>query len=190
MDRLPFRSMGALVRFGTGRPALVAVTVLAAALAGCGSSGVPAKTWAKHVCQALRPWSATISDLTGRTQREMQQVTTPDAAKVSIVDLLDAEAKASDKARDRLLAAGTPDVDDGKKIAGEFSAALGSAGDAYATARDSIRKLPTTDANAFYRGVTAAIDKLNKQYDAGALDTSKVRSADLQQAFDEVPECR
>ncbi|GAA4218327.1 hypothetical protein [Actinocatenispora rupis] len=184
--------MGALVRSGTGTPAaLAAVTVLAAAaLVGCGSSGVPPKTWAKRVCQAVKPWSATINDLTGRTQREMQDVTTPDAAKVSIVNLLDAEAKASDRARDKLLAAGVPDVDDGKKIAGEFSAALGSARDAYTTARNSISTLPTDDSSAFYRGVTTAIDKLNKQYDAGALDTDKVRSEQLQQAFDEVPECR
>lgn len=184
MDRLPFRAMGALAR--TAVPVLAALVLLA----GCGSDGVPAKTWATHVCQALKPWTSTVSKLTRQTQREMQQVTTPDAAKVTLLNLLDSEAKATDKARDRLLAAGVPDVDDGKKIADEFTAALTSARDSYRTARDAIRKLPTTNAKSFYDGVSSAIDKLNSQYDAGALDTSKVRSEPLQQAFDEVPECQ
>ncbi|MGA8114402.1 MAG: hypothetical protein WCA46_12115 [Actinocatenispora sp.] len=169
---------------------LVTAAVLLVGAAGCGSDGVPPRTWAKHVCQALRPWSASISDLTGRTQREMRSVTTPAQAKASIVALLDAEARTSNRARDKLLAAGVPDVDDGKKIADQFSSALRSASHSYGTARDAIRKLPTSDETAFYQGVTRAIDGLNRHYNAGALDTDKVRSADLQQAFDDVPECQ
>ncbi len=188
MDRITFRFMGAPVCRVVA--VVVSAVLLGSGTAACSSSGVPPKTWAKHVCQVLKPWSATITDLTGRTQRDMAGVRTPDAAKVSIVGLLDAEAKASDKARDKLLAAGVPDVDDGKKIADEFSAALRSAGAAYGFARDSIRKLPTDHATTFYQGVTSAIDRLNRQYNAGALDTDKVRSTELQQAFDQVPECR
>jgi len=176
--------MGALVR--TAAPVL-AVLVL---LAGCGSDGVPAKTWATHVCQALKPWSGTITKLTRQTQTQMQKVSTPDAAKVTLIDLLDSETKATDKARDRLLAAGVPDVDDGKKIADQFTDALTSARNSYRTARDAIRKLPTTDAKTFYHGVRDAIDTLNTQYDAGALDTTQVHSEPLQKAFDEVPQCQ
>ncbi len=188
MDRIPFRFMGAPVCRVVA--AVVTAGLLGSGTTACGSSDVEPKTWAKHVCQVLKPWSATITDLTSRTQREMAGVSTPDAAKVSIVGLLDAEAKASNRARDKLLAAGTPDVDNGRKIADEFSAALHSAGTAYGTARDSIRKLPTDHAKIFYQGVTSAIDRLNRQYNAGALDTDKVRSTELQQAFDQVSECQ
>lgn len=164
--------------------------LVGAALAGCGSDRVPPKTWAAHVCRALKPWSASIRKLTKQTQKQMASVTTPDQAKVTLVSLLDQEASVSGKARDRLLAAGVPDVDNGAKIAREFGAALASAQRSYARARDTIHKLSTANSETFYKGVTAAIDALNKQYDAGALDTSKVRSEPLQQAFDTVPECQ
>jgi len=36
----------------------------------------------------------------------------------------------------------------------------------------------------------AAVDTLNKEYDASALDTSQLNSEELKRAFDEVPECR
>ena len=174
-------------RYGVAA-ALAAATLLLSA--GCGSHGVPPKTWAGRVCTALKPWTSTITTLTTQTQTQMKSVTTPDQAKVTLVDLLDQEASASAKARDRLLAAGTPDVPNGADIAGQFRSALASAEKSYATARDSIRKLSTDDSETFYDGVTTAIDTLNKQYKAGALDTSKVRSEQLQQAFDTVPECQ
>lgn len=167
----------------------VAVVAALLALSAC-SHGVPPETWAKKVCTALKPWTATIRDLTSRTQRQMEHVTTPDQAKVTLVGLLDQEARASGRARDRLLAAGVPDVDDGKRIADRFGAALDSARRSYATARDTIRKLPTTDAKAFYRGVTVAMDRLNSQYRAGSLDTSSISSPELQRAFDDVPQCQ
>jgi hypothetical protein len=185
MHGLPFPGMG--VRAFRILAGLSAAVVLAA---GCGTDGVPAETWAKHVCQALKPWSSQISALTRQTQEQMATVTTPDQAKINIVDLLDSEARASATARDRLLAAGVPAVDNGKKIADQFAAALKSARDAYATARDSIRKLPTASAGVFYQGVTKVIDRLNQQYNDGALDTSKIHSEELQKAFDAVPECQ
>jgi DTW domain-containing protein YfiP len=165
--------------------AVVVVTV-----AGCGDSAVDPKTWARNVCTALKPWSSTISELTTQTQQQMASVTTATQAKTSIVGLLDAEAKASESARKKVVKAGIPDVSNGKNIAGQFVAALASAQDAYATARDSISDLSTTNATSFYDGVSTAIDTMNKQYDAGKLDTSKVKSEDLQHAFDEVPQCQ
>lgn len=183
--RIPFRVMGARVC-----RRVVGAVVLLLVLAGCGSHGVPPDTWAKRVCQALTPWSSTVSRLTATTQSQMKKVKTPDQAKINLVGLLDEEATASRRARDKLLAAGVPDVDGGKKIANEFGDALASAQHSYTTARNRIRKLHTSDPKAFYRGVTRAIDALNKQYSAGALDTSKVHSRRLQKSFDTVPECQ
>ena len=62
--------------------------------------------------------------------------------------------------------------------------------DAYGRARDTIDGLGTDRPTAFYDGVRAAVETLNKEYDASALDTSKLNSEELKQAFDEVPECR
>jgi hypothetical protein len=173
-----------------GSRAVVAVAAVALLVAACGSDAVEPKAWAKQVCAALKPWSATIGELTQQTQRQLAGVTTAQQARTSLVGLLDSEARASEAARKKVVRAGVPDVDGGKKIAGQFAAALASARDAYATARDSIKQLSTTDATTFYDGVSTAIDTLKKQYDAGKLDTAKVKSEDLQQAFDEVPQCQ
>jgi hypothetical protein len=170
--------------------AWLAAAVVLVAVAGCGDGAVDPKTWARDVCTALKPWSSTISELTARTQQQMASVTTAQQARTSIVGLLDSEAKASEAARKKVVKAGIPDVDHGKRVAGQFTAALASARDAYATARDSIKQLSTSNATSFYDGVSAAIDTMNKQYDAGKLDTSKVKSEDLQHAFDEVPQCQ
>ena len=50
--------------------------------------------------------------------------------------------------------------------------------------------LGTGTPTEFYDGVRAAVETLNKEYDASALDTSKLNSEELKEAFDEVPECR
>ncbi len=180
------------VRLGRvrGRRAALAALAVLMLVAGCGGSTVDPKTWAKHVCAALKPWSSTISELTAQTQTQMASVTTAEAAKTSIVGLLDSEAKASEAARKKVVKAGIPDVDHGTQVAGQFTAALASARDAYSTARYSIEQLSTSNATSFYDGVSTAIDTMNKQYDAGKLDTSKVKSEDLQHAFDEVPQCQ
>ena len=62
--------------------------------------------------------------------------------------------------------------------------------DAYGGPGDTIDGLDTGQPTDFYDGVRAAVDTLNKEYDASALDTSKLDSEELKQAFDEVPECR
>lgn len=170
--------------------AWLAVVVVLVTVAGCGERTVDPKTWARDVCTALKPWSATISAQTTRTQQQMASVTSAAQAKTTIVGLLDNEAKASEAARKKVVKAGIPDVKNGKNIAGQFVAALASARDAYATARDGIKQLSTTNATSFYDGVSTAIDTMNTQYDAGKLDTGKVKSEDLQHAFDEVPQCQ
>jgi len=38
--------------------------------------------------------------------------------------------------------------------------------------------------------VAKVVDQLNTDYAASSLDTSKLNSPELKQAFDEVPECR
>ena len=50
--------------------------------------------------------------------------------------------------------------------------------------------LPTRVAVRLLGAITAVVEKLNTEYQRSALDTSKLDSKELKQAFDEVPECR
>ncbi|NJC73977.1 hypothetical protein HC031_30325 [Planosporangium thailandense] len=169
--------------------------------AGCGSgsvksgaagtgSGVPPTAWAKSVCTALSPWRARLASLTGSTQAQLTSTTTPAQAKQNLVDLLGGAESASEAARQKIADAGTPAVDKGGEIAARFVASLQAARDAYAHARSTVAGLDTGNASTFYTAVASAFDKLQHEYAASALDTDKLSSAPLRQAFNEVPECR
>jgi hypothetical protein len=166
-------------------PSLLAVVLIA----GCGGSGVKPATWARSVCTALTPWRNQLTALTDQTQRQLTSSTTATQAKQNLIGLLAGAEQASETARQRVAAAGTPDVDQGKEIAARFVASLKAARDAYAHARGTVAGLDVADAQAFYAAVATAFDKLQHEYAASALDTDKVTSAPLRKAFNEVPEC-
>jgi hypothetical protein len=172
------------------RVAVVSVVALLA-LSGCGGgAGVKPAAWAKAVCTALTPWRTRLADLTSQTQRAITRTTTPPLAKRNLVGLLDGAATASETARRQVAGAGTPDVDDGDRIAAGFVRSLAATRDAYAHAKVTVAALDASDGDAFYARVGGAFDTLQKEYAASALDTAHISSAPLRQAFNEVPECR
>ncbi|MDG4833839.1 hypothetical protein O7627_31690 [Solwaraspora sp. WMMD1047] len=178
----------------TPRPAsaarFTAALCLLAVLAGACGGGPAPRAWAASVCQALAPWRAEISTLTSSAQQQMTAKTTPAQAQENLVRLFGGAEQASETARRSVQEAGVPDVDRGDVVSREFLASLTAVRDAYGQARRSIEELSTGEAGAFYAGVKTAIDTLNQEYDASALDTSELDSVELQAAFDEVPECR
>jgi hypothetical protein len=169
--------------------ALVSLLLLGLLLGACGGGPSPA-AWATSVCAALTPWRNEIGSLTQRAQAQMDAATTPAQAKENLVRLLGGAEQASETARTKVSAAGAPDVDDGETVANSFVESLRTARDAYGKAKATVEGLSTGDAKAFYDGVIAAMAKLNEEYGKSALDTGKLRSPELQRAFDEVPECR
>ncbi len=172
------------------RPLIVAlIAVLCAALPGC-STGAGPRVWAAAVCAALDPWRAEIGTLTTRTQQQMTAATSPAQAKENLVRLFGGAESASEQARAGVERAGVPDVAQGEQVAAGFTAALSGMRDAYGRARAGIEALATTPHKAFYDQVGAVVEKLNQEYEKSSLDTSKLNSPELQQAFDEVPECR
>ncbi|MFF5172766.1 hypothetical protein ACFY3U_09045 [Micromonospora sp. NPDC000089] len=167
----------------------VVLATLVLVLAGCAAGPSP-RAWAASVCQALAPWRAEISKLTSSTHQQMTAKTTPAQAKENLVRLFAGAEEASETARRRIADAGVPETDHGDEISAGFRASLEKIRDAYGRARDAIDRLTTGTPTAFYDGVQAAVNTLNTEYDAGALDTGRLTSTELKQAFDEVPECR
>ena len=166
----------------------VVLATLVLVVASCG--GPSPRAWAASVCEALAPWRSEINKLTSSTQQQMTAQTTPAQAKENLVRLFAGAEQASETARRKVEEAGVPETDHGEEISAGFRASLSKVRDAYGRARDTIDGLDTEEATAFYNGVRTAVDNLNKEYDASALDTSKLSSEELKQAFDEVPECR
>ncbi|MCZ7440212.1 hypothetical protein O7598_27690 [Micromonospora sp. WMMC241] len=175
-------------RAATAGKLTVVLATLVLVVAGCG--GPSPRAWAASVCQALSPWRAEISKLTSSTQQQMTAQTTPAQAKENLVRLFAGAEEASETARRKVEEAGVPEVERGTEVSAGFQGSLGKMRDAYGRARTAVDGLDTAQAGPFYDGVRAAVDTLNKEYDASALDTSKLNSPELKQAFDEVPECR
>jgi hypothetical protein len=168
---------------------VVSLVVLCATLLGCANAAGP-RVWAAAVCAALDPWRAEIGTLTTRTQQQMTAATTPAQAKENLVRLFAGAESASEQARAGVERAGVPDVEQGEQVAAGFTAALSGMRDAYGRARAGIEALSTTPQKTFYDQVGKVVDKLNQEYEASSLDTSKLNSPELVRAFDEVPECR
>ncbi|MDG4803418.1 hypothetical protein [Micromonospora sp. WMMD980] len=175
-------------RAATAGKLTVVLATLVLVVAGCG--GPSPRAWAASVCQALSPWRAEISKLTSSTQQQMTAQTTPAQAKENLVRLFAGAEEASETARRKVEEAGVPEVERGTEVSAGFQGSLGKMRDAYGRARSTIDGLDTAQAGPFYDGVRAAVDTLNKEYDASALDTGRLNSPELKQAFDEVPECR
>jgi hypothetical protein len=162
---------------------------LVVTLGGCAGSPAP-RAWAASVCTALSPWRTEIGTLTTRTQQQMTAETTPAQAKENLMRLFGGAEDASEKARAGVEKAGVPDVDHGQQVADSFKSSLSAMRDAYGRAKSGIAALAVSPAKTFYTQVAAIVDTLNTEYSKSELDTSKLDSKELSQAFDEVPECR
>ena len=168
---------------------LLLILALAAPLGAC-SDAHDARAWATSVCKTLAPWRAEIGSLTTRTQQQMTTRTTPGQAKENLMTLFGGARDASEKARAGIARAGDPDVSNGKQIAAGFVGSLAAMRDAYGRARTGIGALDIVPVEGFYTQVGKVVDKLNQDYQASSLDTSNLKSQELKEAFDEVPDCR
>ncbi|MDT5028888.1 MAG: hypothetical protein QOE61_5314 [Micromonosporaceae bacterium] len=166
----------------------VVVTVVVT-LAACGSGTKP-EAWAGQVCDALTPWRAQIAQLNARAQQQMSSAGTPAETRASLLELLAGGQTASETARAAVVAAGAPDVDGGAEVAGRFAASLEKTRDAYAHARAAVAALSTNDASTFYDGVVSVMTTLNAEYARSGVDTSKLDSVELRNAFDKTDRCR
>ena len=168
---------------------LLIVLSLVVTLGAC-SSGPAPRAWAASVCTVLAPWRSEIGTLATRTQQQMTAETTPAQAKENLTRLFGGAESASEKARAGVEKAGVPDVDEGKQVADSFAASLGAMRDAYGRAKTGIEALATSPSKDFYTKVGSVVDTLNVEYKQSELDTTKLDSEELKEAFDEAPECR
>jgi len=175
------------------RRAVVAVLAVAV-LGGCGESKPPsnrvaAKTWAKSVCGALKPWTAEIQTLQARAQQKITAKSNAAQTKTELITLFGGMEKSTSTVMTEVAKAGVPDVTDGDKIADQFVQVLTGARDSFATGRDEVEKLGTVDQKAFYDGVVTAGTAMSQRYGQSAEAFGEIKSPELDKALDEVPEC-
>ena len=167
------------------------LALLAAVLlcAGCGSSGsskIPPASYVKSVCSAISPLERDVvmrsSALNNTTAANATE------AKKTLQGFLTAVEKDSDHALSRIRAAGTPDISNGKAVAGTIVRAFTELRDAMRAASVKATALPTHSASSFKTAAQAlgaeVRGSLNK------IDASGLSNPDLEKAAAKEAACK
>jgi hypothetical protein len=131
------------------RPALALLAAIALC-AGCGSSGpakVGAATYVGTVCSAISPLERDV--VTRSSALNNSAASNAAQAKKTLEGFLTAVAQDSDNALSRIRAAGTPDIANGKSVAGSIVQAFTQLRDAMRAAVTKSDSLPTDSAASF-----------------------------------------
>jgi hypothetical protein len=158
--------------------------------ASCSTGKVPPEQWAGKVCLAVKPWSSSINAAVSSAQQKITSGSSPAQIKGDLLTLYGGARDASTTALGQVRAAGIPDADNGEDVARQFTSALTAARDAFGRAATRTAALSTSDKNAFYTAVVTIGQQLTQENNQNSAGFSHVSSAQLQKAFDTVPECQ
>lgn len=190
MSRVPSQMFPVFSWRAVRRWVAVAVAATTAFVsAGCDTQpdSPDAVSWANSVCEALLPWMDEIDTLTGAASVAMTPDSSPGEAKNELLELLSGAADASREARDAVIAAGVPDVDNGQAIATRFADSLAGTRDAYQSAHDDLAAL-NAEEDGFYDEVALVMAELVDAY-AAVPQVAALDSDELREGFETAPAC-
>jgi hypothetical protein len=171
--------------------AALAALASAVTVAGCGSSGsssgVSAGTYVKAICTAVGPFE---KDVAARSNAlNSAKLTSPAQGKTAVQSFLTAVSADTDKALSRLQAAGTPNVDNGKKISTTIVGAFKDLRQAIGSASHQAKSLSSTSPQAFKDGANALGGTVRSSLSGISNSLGKLQSADLAKAAAKEPSC-
>jgi hypothetical protein len=177
------------MRFGSLRTGL-AVLLTAALCAACGSSGssskVSASSYVGSVCSAIEPLEKDVvnrsSALNGATAANATQ------AKKALQGFLVAVESDSTHALTKIQAAGTPDISNGKAVAGTIVKAFSQLRDAMKLALTKSDSLPT-DSPSSFRTAAQALGASVKS-SLNNIDSSGFSNPDIEKAAGSQAACK
>jgi len=156
--------------------------VLAVAVcAGCGSSGsskVSAGTYVSAVCSAISPLE---KDVVSRSSA-LNSTTAPNAtqAKKTLQGFLVAVEGDAARALSRIQSAGTPDISNGKTVAGTITKTFTELRDTLRAAVTKSKSLPTDSPSSFKTAAQALGTSVKNSLNG--IDSSGLTNPDLQKA--------
>jgi hypothetical protein len=172
--------------------ALVGALALSVTLAACGgssSSGVSAGAYVKSICQAVGPFekdvqsrSAAISNLGSGTSAAQ--------GKKALQNFLSAVVADTDAAINKLKAAGTPNVNNGKQIEAAIVSAFTQLKTALTTANKSAASLPTSSPQAFKTAAQQLGSTITSSMSGIGSSLNNLKSADLEAAAKKEAACQ
>ncbi len=167
----------------------LAVTMALAACGGSSSSGVSAAAYVKSICQAVGPFE---KDVQTRSQAisNLGSGATAAQGKKALQDFLSAVVADTDTAINKLKAAGTPNVNNGKTIGAAIVAAFTALKTALATADKTATTLPTTSPEAFKTAAQQLGSTITTSMGGIGSSLNNLKSADLEAAAKKEPACQ
>jgi hypothetical protein len=169
--------------------------VVLAAGAALLAAGFPAKTvsperWTRSVCSALTDWQDGLTDAQNDADLDATGIA---ERKEALTQYLSDATDATGILLKRLKRAGTPDVDDGKKVASVFRKDFKRARDIFADAERAAGRLSTEDPTVFREAVLDIQSALSEGAEeisrAFEVSEQKYDVEELDQAFTDEPAC-
>jgi hypothetical protein len=172
--------------------ALVGALAVSVALAACGgssSSGVSAGAYVKSICQAVGPFekdvqarSAQISNLSSGTSAA--------EGKKALQNFLSSVVSDTQSAINKLKAAGTPNVKNGKQIQAAIVSAFTQLKTALSAANTTAASLPTASPEAFKTAAQQLGSTITSSMSGIGSSLNNLKSADLEAAAKKEPACQ
>jgi hypothetical protein len=162
---------------------LIAVLVLCA---GCGSSDSSKAKAGKYVsalCSAITPLERDV--VTRSAALKKQTATSASEAKKNLRGFLDVVEQDSDNALSRIQSAGTPDISNGKAVAGTIVKTFTQLRDAMRSAVTKSATLPTDSPQSFQtaaQALLASVGSALNKIDSSGLNNPDIEKAEVGQA--------
>ncbi|MBV8954468.1 MAG: hypothetical protein JO153_06180 [Solirubrobacterales bacterium] len=164
---------------------------LAVALSACGgsssSSDVTPAAYVKSICQAIVPFEKNVQNR--RSQLDLSSITSPAQGKQALQGFLAGVVGDAQKAVTQLKNAGTPKVNNGKKISDAIVGAFTQAQTALSQAKDKAASLPTGSAQAFKTGAQSLGTGILSSMNNIGTSLGNLKSPELEQAAKKEPAC-
>jgi outer membrane murein-binding lipoprotein Lpp len=167
----------------------LALLIVVSVCAGCGSSGpskVSTASYVQSVCSAIAPLER---DVVARSQA-LNNTTSSNAlqAKQTLQGFLSAIEQASNRALSKIRSAGTPDISNGKEVAGTVVTAFTQLRDAMHSAGIKASSLPT-DSPTSYKTAAQALNA-SVRASLSNIDPSGFRNPEIEKAAAKEPSCK
>jgi hypothetical protein len=171
--------------------AVLSVLAIGAGFAGCGGSSSSGKTpeaYVKAVCQAIIPFQTDVKAKSSALN--VSNLTSPAAGKTALEGFMSAVVADTEQAVNKLKAAGTPNVSNGKTISTAIVNAFNQLKAALQQAQSQTNNLPTNSAAAFKAAAQTLGTSIQTSVGAIGSSLNGLKSPELEKAAKSVAACQ
>ncbi|MFF3415320.1 small secreted protein [Streptomyces sp. NPDC002698] len=174
--------------------ALSGGAVLVLALSGCGSSedsgNDKLNSWAKQVCDAVKPQAQKIEEANAAIQKQTSDNSTPEAVQKTDAQAFQDMSDAYKAIGTAVSNAGPPDVEDGKTKQANAVKELNDISTSYAGLKTQVAKLDTKDQAKFAEGLKGIATQLGQLSQSGSDALKKLEEGDVGKAMAQQESCK